>query len=454
MREKGAEAKSGAENAELPHWVIKRALPGTGGALPEGFPYIIDDNSSELCEVVLLYMTETQLSGNGRTYPVNTVDAYTADLRDWMRFTTNYGFPWNKATWVHLEHYVDGMQGDIVSPHHGEPYKSGTPSRRLVPINGLYKWAHEHLKEHTVGAPCGSLFSPKVVAEFLDARRKELRQKTRVGKEATADIELTCVMLDDEVRRTVEVIGPAPREPSGCETTDFLEEESAQSSVGHLGMDTGLHAGLRVSEVVGLHVGLFDKYIDIDIVPNRFYSVGPFRRKGGKYKKVLFHGVLLQKVVNYINRERKFAMRDSPVEHEMLLVHKDGRLRGKAICKSTLQRRFRKACLAAGVKRLVLKTRPVDGSWSNTYQVKEERAKYTFHALRHTYAVWTYYARSASGDAEPWKFIQEQLGHEDVTTTIQIYLKVTHDYEAVISDGFHYELNRTAGIVEIETEAS
>jgi integrase len=454
MSEKEARAASGEKGAEVPYWVIKRALPDTGGALPEGFPYIVDDNSGVLCEVALLYMTETQLTGNGRTYPVNTVDAYTADLRDWMRFTTNYGLPWNKATWVHLEHYVDGMQGDIVSPHHGEPYSSATPTRRLVPITGLYKWAEENLTGHTLDAPRGSLFSPKVVAEYLDSRRKEIRLQTKPGREAIADLELTSVMLDHEVRGTLVAIGPEPREPSEDEAADFVEEESAPTSVGHVGMSTGLYAGLRVSEVVEMEVGLFRRYFDVEIVPNRLYSIGPIRRKGGKFKKVLFSGVLLQKVMNYIRRERKFAMRDSQVDHQRLLVHKGGALSGKPICKSTLQRRFRKACLAAGVKRMVVKTRPVNGSWSNTSQIEEERAKYTFHDLRHTYAVWTYHARKLDGDAEPWKFIQEQLGHENVSTTINIYLKVTHEYEAFISDGFHYELNRTAGIFEVDTETA
>jgi integrase len=440
---------------EVPHWVIKRAVPDTGGALPAGFPYIIDDISGQLCEVALLYMTETQLVGTPEklAYQERTVDAYTSDIRDWLRFTTNFHIPWNKATWVHLQNYIDTMQGDIVSPHHGEHYKSTTPDRRLVTIKGLYKWAADNLKEHTVGAPRGTLFSPKVVAEYLDKRRKELRLQTKPGHEPVADIELTSVMLDYEVRATLEAIGPAPREPSEDAVTDFAEEETSPASVGHVGMSTGLYAGLRVSEVVELEVAQFKRYFNVKVVPNRLYTIGPIRRKGGKWKKVSFSGVLLEKVLNYIHRERKFAMRDNQVEHGRLLVHKCGWRRGQPICKSTLQRRFAKACMAAGVKRTVLKMRPVDGSWSNISQREEERAKYTFHDLRHTYAVWTYHARRLDGDAEPWKFIQEQLGHQHVSTTIKIYLAVTGEYEAFISDGFQYELNRTAGIFNVETEA-
>lgn len=441
--------------SELPHWVMKRARPDTGGALPKGFPYIIDDTSGQLCEIALLYVTETNLLGRpGRlVYQTNTVDAYTSDLRDWFRFTTNFNIPWNKATWVHLEHYIDLMQGDIVSPHHGESYKSTTIARRLVPITGMYQWAAENLKEYTVGAPRGSLFSPKVVAEYLDARRKAIRLQTKAGDEAVADMELTSVMLDHEVRATLMLMGPAPLDASRDWEKDFAEEDALPTSVGHIGMCAALYAGLRTIEVVELEVRHFERYLDVEVLASRLYTIGLIRRKGGKLKKVLFPGTLLQKVLNYIRRERKFAMRDNRVDHGRLLVHKAGRRRGQPICKSTLQRRFGKACMAAGVKRMVLKQRPVDGSWSKTVQIEEERAKYTFHDLRHTYAVWTYHARKLDGDTEPWKFIQEQLGHEQVSTTIKIYLAVTREYEAFISDGFQYELNRTAGIFYVDSDA-
>lgn len=440
------------DTSEFPQWVIQSAKDDTGGALPAGFPYIIDDVSGEVCQVALLYITDRELGRDGKTYNVNTVRAYTADLLDWMRFGSTYGIPWNKATWENLAHYVETMEGDTVSPHHGEPYAPTTISRRLVPIVDLYRWAKDNLEEMTVDAPAGSLFQTKKVADFLDARRKLLRNKIQITKEHIADIEMTSVMLEEEVRNVFAAIGQAPRALTGCEEKAFEEEESSGSSVGHLGMNIGLQAGLRVSEVLGLQVRLFERFHNIAIVPNRYYSIGPFRRKGGKGKKVLFHGVLLQEVMNYIACERKFVMRACAVDHGRLMVHKHGRFKGLPLQKSALQRRFANACLAAGVMRKVTKSKPVDGDWSNVEQEEQERAKYTFHDLRHTFAVWNYYARKAAGDAEPWKFIQEQLGHEDVSTTIKIYLRVTHDFEAFISDGFIDTLDRTAGVTVDEGE--
>ena len=59
---------------------------------------------------------------------------------------------------------------------------------------------------------------------------------------------------------------------------------------------------------------------------------------------------------------------------------------------------------------------------------------FVVHDLRHTYAVWTYYILKENGEAEPWLYIQAQLGHEDLSTTQDTYLKATGDFEASVSD--------------------
>lgn len=428
------------EDTEYPHWISKRAEPGTGGALPPGFPYIIDANSGEICQVGLLYIVDGHLGRDGKTFNENTVSAYTSDLLDWLRFGARFAIPWNKATWDDLGNYVDSMEGELVSPHHGRDYDEDTVSRRLVPILGLYEWALDNFEQIAADRPLGSLFESKRVASFLDARRKLLRNRVAVRKDSMEDAELPRVMQPSEVKKVLEAIGPPPREPSSPE-----DEASAESSVAHLGADIGLQAGLRVSEVTGLHLSLFQRFLDTEILPTAQYRVGPFRRKGGKRKFVNFHGVLLQKVVNYIKRERAFVMQGVK-DHGMLLVHKRGHFRRLPIHKSTLQRRLSSACVAAELTRSVVRLRPVNGSWANKTADTQVRASFKFHDLRHTFAVWMYYARKASGDSEPWKYIQEQLGHEDVLTTIKTYLGVTQDFEAFVTDKFIDTLNWTAGL--------
>lgn len=443
------------KKSDCPKWVVKHTEGETGGFLPTDFPYIIDDESGDICQVALLYMADKHLTRN-RLYNANTVGAYTSDLLDWMRFCARFTIPWNKATWADLGHYVDSM--DLVSPHHGQTFEQATVSRRLVPIQQLYQWAAENLPDWCAGAPKGTLFNSADVAYFLDDRRKELRQRVDYGKDLTENVSLPNAMQPSEVEAVLKAIGPPPTRLTGKETTNCLgslvatheeHEKSAITSVAHLGMDIACQAGLRVGEVVGLRMKLFDKFCGTTILPARHYEVGPFRRKGGKLRTVKFHGVLLQKVLDYIEGERKSVMSGCRADHGFLLVHRDGRFQGLPIKKSTLQRRFSEACIAVGLTRHVSKVNPVNGDWTFTTTVVEIRAAFTFHDLRHTFAVWMYYARKADGDAEPWKYIQEQLGHEDVITTMKTYLKVTQDFEAYVSDKFVTTLNSVAAVAAV-----
>lgn len=129
-------------------------------------------------------MTDKHLTRN-LTYNANTVEAYSSDLLDWMRFCARFEIPWNKATWADLGRYVDSM--NLVSPHHNQTFRQATVSRRLVPIQQLYQWATENLPDLCSAAPEGTLFKAANVAYFLDDRRKELRQRVGYGKESTED---------------------------------------------------------------------------------------------------------------------------------------------------------------------------------------------------------------------------------------------------------------------------
>lgn len=445
------------EVSDFPQWVIKHTKSDTGNYLPPNFPYIVDDAQGDICQVALLYMTDKHLT-RSLTYNANTVGAYTSDLLDWMRFCSRFEIPWNKATWADLGRYVDSM--NLVSPHHGQIFRQTTVSRRLVPIQQMYEWAAENIPDFCSGAPEGTLFKAVNVAYFIDDRRKELRQRVVYGRESTEDISLPNAMQPSEVEAVLKAIGPAPQSHAASGTSDGAgsaaraSEETKKSSVAHLGMDIACQSGLRVSEIVGLRVKFFTKFRASQILPARHYEVGPFRRKGGKWRTVKFHGMLLQKVLDYIDGERTRALGGRRVDHGVLLVHKTGRFQGLPIAKSTLQRCFSKACISAGLTRSVSKVKPVNGDWKFTTTVTEIRAAFTFHDLRHTFAVWMYYARKADGDAEPWKYIQEQLGHEDVTTTMKTYLKVTQDFEAYVTDKFITTLNSVATVDSVEGEGN
>lgn len=450
------ECKMNVENhgaLNKPQWIIKYTQEDVGNVLPPKFPYIIDDLTGDIAQVALLFTEDKYLTRN-KAYNANTVSAYTHDLLDWMRFCAQFGIPWNKANYVDLGHYVDSME--LVSPHHNESYAETTITRRLVPILQMYNWALENHPDFAAEVPEGTLFEPKNVAHFLDDRRREKRQKIKVADEPAEHQKLPNVLQPQELNAVLRLIGPSPElfdvnEISSLATgskksNSEKSQESISTSIAHLGMDIASQAGLRVSEVVGLKVKYFAKYANTKIEPNRFYKIGPFRRKGGKSKTVEFHGVLLQKVLLYIKGERAIAVRLNQTRHGILLVHKEGRFKGLPISKSTLQRRFTQACIKAGLVRQVDKIKPIGGLWDSVDRSVEVRSAFTFHDLRHTYAVWMYYALKANNDAEPWKYIQEQLGHENLLTTMEIYLKVTQDFEAHVTDKFVETLNVVASV--------
>jgi integrase/recombinase XerC len=160
------------------------------------------------------------------------------------------------------------------------------------------------------------------------------------------------------------------------------------------------------------------------------------RRKGGKIKPIRLHGYLIQTILDYARSEREQI---EGVKEPYLLLNASGRLKGRRISRRTLQRRFAAACIAVGAHVV----REAVGHDGVAEQVKVHPA-FTFHDLRHTFAVWSYWALKEAGDDAPWKTIQEQLGHENVAVTINTYLAVTSALESVVSDEYVLRLKAIA----------
>ena len=101
---------------------------------------------------------------------------------------------------------------------------------------------------------------------------------------------------------------------------------------------------------------------------------------------------------------------------------------GKPIRTETLSRAFTAAVRTAGLTHSVTKTDPESGA---LYQSAE--AAHTFHDARHTFAAWLYHAERAGGNAEPWKIVQARLGHRQLATTLNTYLRVVDDYRTEVN---------------------
>jgi len=159
------------------------------------------------------------------------------------------------------------------------------------------------------------------------------------------------------------------------------------------------------------------------------------RTKGLRPRWVLIPTHLVLELRRYIDGERaeciavgrRHGLRANP---ESLFVNGNASRHdaGKPIRAETLSRAFTAAVRTAGLTRSVTKTDPETGA---LYQSAE--AAHTFHDARHTFAAWMYHAERAGGNAEPWKIVQARLGHRQLATTLNTYLRVVDDYRTEVN---------------------
>jgi integrase len=185
--------------------------------------------------------------------------------------------------------------------------------------------------------------------------------------------------------------------------------------------DLGWVVGLRLSEINNLTTLQF-----MSLVPDR---CAPFvgmsltiQGKGQKTRQVMIPAWLVMDVQAYMEGERAASLRACQTKSKhppvrLLLGHAHSGSVGRAITNAALQKMFREACLALGLVEIVEKA---DLETGMKFLYKTPR--HSIHDLRHTYAMLTYHAERANGNAEPWKKIQAQLGHSKLQTTIDTYL--------------------------------
>lgn len=186
--------------------------------------------------------------------------------------------------------------------------------------------------------------------------------------------------------------------------------------------DLGWAVGLRVAEIVSLTTLQFLNLNPDPATPNVNLSL-TIVGKGRKMRQVAIPTWLVLDALEYIDGERNDSLRankDRPRHPpvQMLLAHQNSsNRRGKPITVDAIQKMIREACISLGLVEAIEKTDP---ETSEVFTVKVP--KHSIHDLRHTYAVLTFHAERAMGNAEPWKKIQAQLGHKHLQTTIDTYL--------------------------------
>lgn len=415
------------------YWVISHAPASS--VLPEGFPIIVDEFTRVVCEPALLYLYDQFVKNNSNAIVENSLDASAEDLKEWFRFCEEFGLPWTYASESDITAFNKAMRATI-SPLTGKRYKTATINRRKTTIRQFYVWARGN-KMYRKEPPADSLLDPDLNFTAINARiRKPLRPAADENKEVS-------VIQASQSQRILKALGPMPSVRAA--QRDFYKNStppasgeinpSPKSSRDRIATQVSLETGMRISEVCGLPLKKFANLADpaSDTVAVHIKIIG----KGKKGRRVDFPGLLIREIKNYICCERQeiltaLNMSDEP---KALFINplSAGTHAGKPLQVRTLEREFANACLSAGETK-VEKIQKFDALGVLTVRYVDAPL-FNFHDTRHTYAVWTYYVRKKT-DAAPWLYIQARLGHADLKTTLQTYLKLASDFEPDMSDRY------------------
>ena len=405
-------------------------------ALPKGFFYLVDAETEQIIEPVLYFLSHQFLFRKGKWCP-NTVEAVAYDLADWWSFLEYVSKSWLDACLYDLVQYRNSML-EAVSPRTHRPYSTSTINRRLTYITQLYSWASKR---------CGYIGDISLEASPKASRSIDSQMLAHLGtvrlqpstptwlkvKRSAHDLPIN-PLSREEWHLVARTLGPLPSE----QLDDF------RPSRDRLAAELSLLTGLRVDEVAGLRAEELLKLPDNAGDPFGATSIVITRTKGSVPRKILIPNFFIPELKTYIHRERNQALsqfsnqtRDSLPTSLFLNHGHSNRLPGNDITAETLSRSFKKAVLMANLVKQVINTDPES---SNHYIT--EVAKHSFHDLRHTFAIWLYRAEANAGNAEPWKTIQIRLGHAQLETTLNTYLKTAELERASFSSQVYAEIKR------------
>jgi site-specific recombinase XerD len=421
-------------NDEPLYWVVSRS-PGRR-QLPADFPIIVDEKTRIVCEPAFLFLYERYVKGKVDKPVTNTLGAYADDLKEWFRYCEEFSFSWTEATVDDVTSFIRIMRATY-APQTGRLYATNTINRRKSTIFQFYTWARNQ-KICREQPQTNSLLDPNIdFEETVNSIRNSLPPRADEDNYVTA-------LQPQEVYELFQALGPLPSElmkkthESGLtgESASCNDIEPALSSRDRLANEIALGTGLRISEVCNLPFSKF-KQLKVSLPDTECIPINIIG-KGNKKRMVHFSGLLIKEIQIYIKNERRIILEScsSTTNPTTLLINPISakKAAGKPVNERTLERVFSSACIKVGlVKFQAVNNFDIDGKVTSQSIVQVPR--YVFHSLRHTYAIWTYYARKLKDD-EPWFYIQARLGHSSLETTINTYLKIASDFEAKVSDNF------------------
>ncbi|MES2298671.1 MAG: tyrosine-type recombinase/integrase [Pseudomonadota bacterium] len=337
-------------------------------------------------------------------------------LKSWFQFLQAIDRDWPNATEQDRVDFGDAYLGSI-SPKTGRTYGPAGIRDAMVVIRSFYQQcSYRGTYYGDIGISSISMAEEHNFSIDRDALAHirsvgVIRSKDRALPKVRPGVKIHPLTLRD-LKNLLCYVGPQAGARDG-------DKRLARD---RLICDLGWAVGLRVNEINNLTTLQFMTLSPEPCAPFVGMALTILNGKGGKTRQVMIPAWLVMDVQAYMDDERAASLRSCKTktrhpQTRLLLGHEHSRRAGKPITNAALQKMLREACLTLGLVNIVEKTDPETGS-KFTYKMP----RHSIHDLRHSYAVLTYHAERANGNAEPWKKIQAQLGHRNLQTTIDTYL--------------------------------
>lgn len=418
---------------------LPASSPLVGYALPEGFPFLVLEETMAILEPVLEHLYATHVTASGRRWNENTTEANAYDLRDWFDFLEHQrhehpgGKPWDLASHEDYLEYHEALQ-DVVSRQTGRYLSDSTIQRRQIAVERFYAWAEKK----------GLYMGPFIERTVQKGRRRPPRDRDELahirsiqptqgdfpeGRHRSGGDDIVSPLTRHEWRALQRELGPLPSERG---------EADPRPCRRRLAPELSIVTGMRIDEVANLTAAQVHDLISHLLLMSeeaRERSYIPLRlskTKGLVVRDVLVPAYLVQEMERYMDGERAesiavgqaYAAKKSKSYKEptafFLNLPDIERFAGRPVTTGTLGDDFRNACIAAGLVMTEERHDPDDPTKVKLVKV----AAHSYHDTRHTFSVWKYHTEVANGNSEPWKPIQTLLGHKSLQVTMDTYLKV------------------------------
>ena len=405
-----------------------------GLVTPPGFRMLFTDDM-ELIEPAYHFLRETCLR-EGRMPSADTQRTYAEQLYEWFSYLDVGKLDWDEADTEDLRTYAVALH-QVISSRTRKQLSARTIRLRMGIIVQFYRWAFRK-----------GLISRSITEDSLRNLPRAMGGNPLAHVASGPRQVLHSALLprirgcDDRVR----VIGPqalrllmprmGPLPPTEGETTAELRPTRDR-----LAAEVGLNTGMRVDEVVSLEKS---QILSLSADSTRPFSPSLLRivkTKGLKPRDVFIPTWLVTALRWYVTNERAAAIASARrfrgpdgtegEPRQLFLNGADANYRdiGRPLKRDTMMRKMRDAVLRVGLVDKVVHTDPV-----TQQNYADDEPRYSFHCLRHTFALNFYFAKKRSGDAEPWKAVQAVLGHAQMATTLKTYLRSVEVDEAALSD--------------------